>query len=667
LNSVGNPFQSLAFIALSLILPLLIFIGSFGIRMRWLRSLEETGSRIAARPAVACAICALAGLSVSIFFAAYVRIPQPSVHDEFAYLLAADTFAHGRLTNPTHPLWPYFETLHVLSLPTYSSKYPPAQGMALALGMLLGDPAMGLWIEAALVCAAVCWMLQAWLPGRWALLGGLLTAFHPLIIKWTQMFWGGSVQLTGAVLVCGAARRLADPRRRPIDAVWLAVGLAILANSRPFEGAVFGLVAGIGLWWALRGTPLTAPSASGRLAAARAASEARSGRSAALLRFAGPFAAVMVAVGAWMAYFNWRVTGSPLRMPYALHEAQYWTAPVLLFAPIRHVFLNGRFTIAVPPMMRYDSMRTVAVDWAIQNYLVPRSSLANFLWAAATQNSVWAKGGVAFWSFLQIWELSAYGYEPPPFWRDAPALFVLRYALLPVVVAAVFAIRRERALRLAALGLAIFLALVVTCDTNLHPHYTAPGGALAIVLAVAGLRYLQLWRPGATFRRYAGRRAGRTLVRLLVIVYILAVGRYAWEYKQPRWNHQAPDRTAIAAYVHQTPGKHIIFVYYGVPYTPGMEWVYNGADIDSQDIIWARYLGPERTQIAIDHYPDRTAWLLDCSDANLVHIRRYNTVPHPPVPDVMANPVPLPRDLVGPDARWPEGWEQPVHSGVREQ
>src|SRR5215212_3108909 len=123
-------------------------------------------------------------LIVSATISIFVDFPEPTVHDEYSYVLAGETFAKGRLTNPKHSLWEFFETVYVIHDPTYQSKYPPGQGLALAIGIaMVNEPIVGVWISTALACAALTWMLLAWAPGKWAVAGGFIAALHPVMLQ----------------------------------------------------------------------------------------------------------------------------------------------------------------------------------------------------------------------------------------------------------------------------------------------------------------------------------------------------------------------------------------------------------------------------------------------------------------------------------------------------
>jgi hypothetical protein len=549
------------------------------------RTLRRAARPLDRHPTLTLWLSAAIALAISLLLAALLGIPRPLSHDEFSYLLESDTFAEGRLANPPLALPDAFETMHVIQRPTYVSRYQPGQSAFLALGQVLGNPILGVWLGMALMAASLCWMLRAWMPARWALLGSTIASLGlASATAWGQGYWGAQIPTLASALVIGATARLARAPRIT-DALILGAGTALLANTRMYEGGILCLCCG------------------GYLAIRILRTH---GLAVLIRRVLLPAALILLPTFAFDAYFNYRTTGSLTHNPYALYIQRYQTAPIFVW---QHPKPNPGYASA--------AMEKFHLGYEMHFYPQP---------FGPRELAKLEAGKVRVLAHFYIKSLL---WGPP----------LLALLLLPWLW-------RNRPTRLAIFAAAAILAAHAATVFYL-PHYSSPGAPLFLLLVLQALRIA------------AARRNRRWITIALLAIGALAwTGNVAAQYRRrphipldapspdrlPRLWDEPGAKPEVSSWLLRHSGpKILVLVRYGAKHDVNAEWVYNGADLAHQPIIWARSLTPEQDADLLRHYSDRAAWYFDVGTPD--GIPRLTSLPPAQTPQT---PTPPPASLRNP-------------------
>jgi len=306
-----------------------------------------------------------------------------------------------------------------------------------------------------------------------------------------------------------------------------------LANSRPYEGAVTtaGAAAVLLIWRRRSRRPF---------------------RELLAWRVALPAGAILGCGLAAMLYYNYRVTGHALLMPYALHQAQYAASPIFWWMPL-----------GTPPVYRHAVIRRFWEVWDISFYHLARS-------------------------FPPLVALSILG--------------VLRYFLTPVsamaLITALF-LRWGRKVRM-ALAMACVAIAGMLLERFATPHYFAPATSLVLVLVVLGAQYLRV-------------KFGTRALAVFAALFFANTAYDASRLTADEYPHKLfiAHRLSVIHRLEGAGGRHLVIVRYLPDHSPIEEWVYNRADIDGSTIVWARDMGDAANRELLDYYKGREVWLLD--------------------------------------------------------
>ena len=494
----------------------------------------------------------------------------PLYHDEFSYLLGADTLAHGRLTNPQPPIPLAFETIHTNMWPTYQSMYMPGTSLVLLFGRLVGMPWLSVLVVTALFCAGVYWMVAGWLPRGYAVAAGFAAMALTVASTdwWFDNYFCIALPALAGAMVLGAVPRIAARRHGAgvlRSTAILGVGLAALILTRPYEGFMISFPCVAVLVWDLRPAGLR-----------------RLGKLACIptLILAGTFA--------WLLYYNWRGTGHPLLFPYMLNYREYHITGPFLFSPVK----------AVPVYHNQMLARFFREAELPQHDFVTHHPVL-FLIRKIT---------VYYLTFL-------FGFGALLL---AGVVYLVRHA-------------RHRLLLAPLLAFVGFLVELVLMAWAPFPQYAAPaGGLLLLLVAFGGYSIRRVHHRFWDGRRIA---RGFVLAEILVLISVVN-HHIRRRHVPPEPQYVSIDRSRVEQELLKQPGKQLCLVRYTPGHDGWQEWVFNGADPVHAQLVWARSLDPETDRQLIAAFPGRSIWLARPDEAGALLARYDNgqVMPLPPNP-----------------------------------
>jgi hypothetical protein len=369
---------------------------------------------------------------------------------------------------------------------------------------------------------------------------------------------GGAPAAIGGALVVGAFPRLVK-RVSSAPAILLAIGLILLMNTRPFEGGLVSIVVLAVLFF-------------------RLVPAVRESWRAIILPFL-PGVLLFLCGSIFTAYYCYRVTGSPLTMPYVVNRQTYGWPENLAFLPPKHIqsehpILQAMYEKELANRTRYSSVAMAVDSWITRVF-------------------------------------------------DSWVFFVGPTLTIPLVLVP-FALRKTR------YSLLVWLVgiegLINLGQLLLYPQHLAHLTAVIFTLLTIGCWYLYdtIAKRSLVRARYMAIALPACLCLVAALKMEAQALRVPVSYWERAYEIHRDARFSIQQDMERLPGKQLIIVHYDPAHSPDQEWVYNRADIDNSKVVWARDMGPKENQKLVHYYPNRRVWWLEVDKFPVIPIPYVN-------------------------------------------